>query len=96
MGTTKEAIMTAVLAPECTIVEFDPEAKKPAQLDARFRCDSCSAQAYVKVTLRESGLALTFCMHHANQHSDALMPLASEWYSETARLREDRKKGSEN
>lgn len=88
--------MTAVLAPECTIVEFNPEAKTPAKLDTRIRCDRCSAQAYVLVTLRESGLPLSFCMHHANAYSNALMPLASEWYSETSRLKEDRKKGSEN
>lgn len=86
---------TAVLTPECTIVEFDPEESEPVKLDARWRCDRCSAQAYVLATLRSGG-QLAFCMHHANEYSSALIPLCSEWYSETSRLKEDRKKGSEN
>jgi hypothetical protein len=36
-------------------------------------------------------------MHHANQHREALLPISSEWYSETSRLfNENKKKGSEN
>lgn len=89
--------MTATLeAPAGTnFVNFDGDKDKP-KLDATFRCDSCGAQAYVMVTFRSSDLQLLFCSHHANKHREAMLPLLSEWYSETSRLDEDRKKGSEN
>jgi hypothetical protein len=89
---------TATLAPQlpCEIVDFDVEGTEPVKLDTTFRCDRCPAQAYVLVTLTSGG-QLTFCMHHANQHREALLPISSEWYSETSRLfNENKKKGSEN
>ncbi len=48
------------------------------------RCDSCGAQAYVRVTLNDS--ELLFCGHHAKKHEDKLRPLADSWHDETARL----------
>jgi transcription elongation factor Elf1 len=68
---------------------------KKAVLDARFRCDKCGAQAYVRTTLN-SGLPLFWCGHHAHEYEAELRPQCKEWYSETNRLVEDRKKGSEN
>lgn len=35
------------------------------------RCDSCKAQAYIRVELF-SGLDLVFCGHHYAQHREAL------------------------
>jgi hypothetical protein len=73
-----------------------PETKRDKPLlDARFRCDKCGAQAYVKTVLT-SGLPLFWCAHHAKTYEKALTPIISEWYSEEVRLKEDRKTGSEN
>lgn len=57
---------------------------------------SCGSQSYVRVTLRSGAGELYFCKHHADKVEPSLKPLASEWYTEESRLREDRKKGSEN
>ena len=48
------------------------------------RCDSCSAQAYVRVLLNDS--ELLFCAHHARKHEEKLRPLASVWHDETHKL----------
>lgn len=68
---------------------------KHSVLDARFRCDKCGAQAYVRTTLN-SGSSLYWCGHHAKTYEAGLRPHVKEWYSELNRLVEDRKKGSEN
>ena len=70
------------------------------QLDARDRCDRCGSQAYIRATLRtpkegEEGL-LMFCAHHADAYERAIMPILREWHDERARLKENRKQGSEN
>lgn len=54
------------------------------QLSGLDRCDSCGAQAYVRVRL-QSG-ELFFCGHHAGQVRAALEPTALEWLDETDRL----------
>lgn len=59
--------------------EFDTRA-----LTALDRCDSCGAQAYVRVTL-PSG-ELLFCGHHAAKFRDKLAPQAISWHDETDRL----------
>lgn len=48
------------------------------------RCDSCGAQAYVRVLL--SGSELLFCGHHAKKHEAKLRPMAEVWHDETSRL----------
>ncbi|MCA0379835.1 MAG: hypothetical protein LCH36_10440 [Actinobacteria bacterium] len=48
------------------------------------RCDSCGAQAYVRVVL--SGSELLFCGHHAKKHEAKLRPMAEVWHDETSRL----------
>ena len=50
-------------------------------------CDSCGAQAYVRVTL-PSG-ELLFCAHHAERHKDSLIDKALGWHDETHRLRDE-------
>jgi hypothetical protein len=57
------------------------------QLSALDRCDSCGAQAYVRVTLASG--ELLFCAHHAKEVRPKLEPIAVEWHDETARLLED-------
>lgn len=50
-------------------------------------CDSCGAQAYVRVTL-PSGVLL-FCAHHADKHRASLSDSALVWHDETHRLRDE-------
>lgn len=50
-------------------------------------CDSCGAQAYVRVTL-PSGVLL-FCAHHGDKHRDNLSDSALVWHDETHRLRDE-------
>ena len=48
-------------------------------------CDSCGAQAYVRVTLTSG--ELLFCGHHAAKHRESLDSSALDWHDETDRLR---------
>jgi len=62
-----------------------PDTTAPlSQLSSLDRCDSCGAQAYVRVRL-QSG-ELYFCGHHASEVKAALEPTALEWLDETDRL----------
>lgn len=53
-------------------------------LKATDRCDSCGAQAYIRVVLNEG--ELLFCGHHGRRHEAKLRPIAVEWHDETDRL----------
>ncbi|PTW91677.1 hypothetical protein C8A06_1410 [Microbacteriaceae bacterium MWH-Ta3] len=68
-----------------TNASLDTSTAVVPQLTALDRCDSCGAQAYVRVTLKHG--ELMFCGHHADEVRDRLMPTALEWLDETARLR---------
>jgi hypothetical protein len=70
--------MTTTHTPETAVTPLP-------QLDATDRCDSCGAQAYVRVRL-QSG-ELFFCAHHAAEVREALQPTAVEWHDESDRLR---------
>ena len=48
------------------------------------RCDSCGAQAYVRVRLVAG--ELLFCAHHANENRARLEPIAIDWQDETEKL----------
>lgn len=48
------------------------------------RCDSCGAQAYVRVNVH--GSELHFCAHHAKKHEGKLRPVAETWHDESSRL----------
>ncbi|WP_430592873.1 DUF7455 domain-containing protein [Humidisolicoccus flavus] len=50
------------------------------------RCDSCGAQAYVRVTM--SSGELLFCAHHAAKHKPGLEALADVWHDESEKLNE--------
>lgn len=39
---------------------------------AQDRCDSCSAQAFVRWAMVDQPLVLDFCAHHSNKHAAAL------------------------
>lgn len=55
-------------------------------LTAFDRCDSCGAQAYVRVTLASG--ELLFCAHHGAKFKEKLSSTAIEWHDESARLHE--------
>ncbi|HEY4152741.1 MAG TPA: hypothetical protein VGM38_05420 [Pseudolysinimonas sp.] len=55
-------------------------------LTALDRCDSCGAQAYVRVTLASGDLL--FCAHHGAKFKEKLAPTALAWHDETDRLNE--------
>ena len=52
------------------------------------RCDSCGAQAYVRVTLASG--ELLFCAHHGAKFKEKLAPTAIAWHDESDRLIETR------
>jgi hypothetical protein len=68
-----------------------------AVLDARYRCDKCGAQAYVRTILTNGG-ALYWCLHHSKVYIPVMkeQEILDSVYDEEIRLKEDRKKGSEN
>jgi hypothetical protein len=51
------------------------------------RCDSCGAQAYVKVTMASG--ELLFCAHHGAKYKEKLSTTALNWHDESARLLEE-------
>jgi len=55
-------------------------------LSALDRCDSCGAQAYIRVTLASG--ELLFCAHHGAQFKEKLAPTAIAWHDESSRLLE--------
>lgn len=59
--------MTATLAPEAPT----RPAVQNVPLTALDRCDSCGAQAYIRVGTPKGG-ELLFCAHHANKHKTAM------------------------
>jgi hypothetical protein len=67
-------------------------------LDATYRCDRCSAQAFVMYALKPTERCpegeLFFCRHHAAQYSAALDPLAEFIADESYRLNENRLTGA--
>ena len=60
---------------------------EPYTLSALDRCDSCGAQAYVKVTMASG--ELFFCAHHGAKYKEKLSATALHWHDESARLLED-------
>ena len=55
-------------------------------LSALDRCDSCGAQAYIRVTLASGDLL--FCAHHGAKSKENLFPTALTSHDESARLLE--------
>lgn len=64
---------------------FEPE----YSLTALDRCDSCGAQAYIRVRL-DSG-ELLFCAHHGNKYQEKLAGIAHSWHDESSRLMQESK-----
>ena len=54
------------------------------QLSAADRCDSCGAQAYVRVTMKTG--ELLFCAHHGAEFKEKLSATALHWHDESDRL----------
>nr|WP_233437184.1 hypothetical protein [Terrimesophilobacter mesophilus] len=75
--------MSQVTAENTATIERDSY-----QLTALDRCDSCGAQAYIRVMIGES--ELLFCAHHGRRHQEKLEAVATDWHDESDRLHEDR------
>jgi hypothetical protein len=71
------------IAPESTVID---EIASPHELTASDRCDSCGAQAYIRVSIGSS--ELLFCAHHGKKYQEKLSALATEWHDESGRLLE--------
>ncbi|MEO6826102.1 MAG: hypothetical protein ABI255_07300 [Microbacteriaceae bacterium] len=59
------------------------------QLTAADRCDSCGAQAYIRVVVNNG--ELLFCAHHGKKYQEKLSTIAHSWHDETSRLFEDQR-----
>lgn len=57
------------------------------QLTALDRCDSCGAQAYIKVRVATG--ELLFCAHHGKKYEEKLSTIAESWHDESSRLLEN-------
>ena len=57
------------------------------ELTGLDRCDSCGAQAYIRVKIGES--ELLFCAHHGRRHQEKLAAVATDWHDESSRLLDD-------
>ena len=62
-------------------------AEAAVPLTALDRCDSCGAQAYIRVEMASG--ELLFCAHHGREVHAKLFPIAKSWHDESARLLED-------
>ncbi|UDM12491.1 DUF7455 domain-containing protein [Clavibacter michiganensis] len=58
------------------------------QLTANDRCDSCGAQAYIRVEVNSS--ELLFCAHHGKKYQVKLSAIATSWHDESSRLLDER------
>ncbi|MGO2664468.1 DUF7455 domain-containing protein [Mycetocola reblochoni] len=54
------------------------------QLTAADRCDSCGAQAYIRVELPTG--ELLFCAHHGKKYEEKLATVATSWHDESEKL----------
>lgn len=73
---------------QVTTDDAPAQALAGTSLGVQDTCDSCGAQAYVRVTL-EFG-ELLFCGHHASKHRESLGDRVLVWHDETDRLLDDR------
>ena len=74
----------AQIAPETTAVN---DINSSPRLTASDRCDSCGAQAYIRVAIGSS--ELLFCAHHGKKYQEKLAIIASDWHDESDRLLQD-------
>lgn len=71
------------------ITTENPGVSTSTPLTAADRCDSCGAQAYVRVTLATG--ELLFCAHHAARFKEKLSGSALAWHDESSRLLDEAK-----
>jgi hypothetical protein len=70
------------------------EANSVAELESAFeltaldRCDSCGAQAYIRVEMASG--ELLFCAHHGKKYQEKLSGVARSWHDESSKLNAER------
>ncbi len=67
-----------------TAPQSEVELESRHELTGNDRCDSCGAQAYVRVTMATG--QLLFCAHHGAKFKEKLSASALEWHDESSRL----------
>jgi len=80
MNRKSEEQLMAQIAPDTTAVNLNSSPR----LTASDRCDSCGAQAYIRVAIGSS--ELLFCAHHGKKYQEKLATIASDWHDESDRL----------
>jgi hypothetical protein len=78
--------MSPIATEHSAVDELDPH---DHQLTAADRCDSCGAQAYVRVVVNNS--ELLFCAHHGKKYQEKLSTIATSWHDESSRLFEEQR-----
>jgi hypothetical protein len=76
--------MSQIVTEESSAVEIDD-----TQLTASDRCDSCGAQAYIRVVVTSG--ELLFCNHHGKKNQEKLSVIAKSWHDESTKLLEDQR-----
>ena len=60
------------------------ELESGPQLTAADRCDSCGAQAYIRVVVNNG--ELLFCAHHGREHAGRMRAAGHEIHDQSGRL----------
>jgi len=81
--------MTQIATDNGSINDGVNELENEFALTAQDRCDSCGAQAYIRVQLGSG--ELFFCAHHGKKYQDKLAGTAISWHDESSRLLEDQR-----
>ncbi len=69
---------------DATETQTEATSNVPSELSALDRCDSCGAQAYVRVGMPTG--ELLFCAHHGRKYQETLQNVATSWHDESERL----------
>ena len=76
----------SITAPEENTID---ELAATPQLTSADRCDSCGAQAYIRVEVNNG--ELLFCSHHGKKYHEKLASIAHSWHDESDRLFEEQR-----
>ncbi|ARJ05467.1 hypothetical protein DVJ78_11180 [Humibacter sp. BT305] len=71
-----------------TVATTPDELSTRFELTAADRCDSCGAQAYIRVDM-PSGSELLFCAHHGRKYQEKLSQVSTGWHDESSKLLAD-------
>jgi hypothetical protein len=76
--------MSQIATQNGAVDQLDTPERQTPELTAADRCDSCGAQAYVRVVVNNG--ELLFCAHHGKKYHEKLSTIAHSWHDESSRL----------